>query len=77
MVRNDGKPPLTYHQFQNTVAGMDSPNPPVSTITSSCIGDAYTPIKTDHDDVYGVPTLEELGKTFVNNSDKENFKIYS
>lgn len=60
--RNGGKPPLTYHQFQNVVASMDPPEKPVSTVTSVCIGDAYTPLKDDHDDHFGVPTLEELGK---------------
>ncbi|XP_015178615.1 PREDICTED: cryptochrome-1-like isoform X2 [Polistes dominula] len=59
--RNGGKPPLTYHQFQNVVASMDSPEKPVSTVTSACIGDAYTPLKDDHDDHFGIPTLEELG----------------
>ncbi|XP_076753241.1 (6-4)-photolyase isoform X1 [Xylocopa sonorina] len=59
--RNGGKPPLTYHQFQNVVAGMDPPEPPVLTVTSACVGSAYTPLKEDHDDHYGVPTLEELG----------------
>lgn len=60
--KNGGKPPLTYHQFQNVVAGMDPPEPPVQTVTSVCVGSAYTPLKEDHDDHYGVPTLEELGK---------------
>lgn len=60
--KNGGKPPLTYHQFQNVVAGMDPPEPPVPTVTSACIGSAYTPLKDDHDDHYGVPTLEELGE---------------
>lgn len=60
--RNNGKPPLTYHQFQNIVASMSSPEPPVPTVTAACIGSAYTPLKDDHDDHYGVPTLEELGE---------------
>ncbi|XP_076282000.1 (6-4)-photolyase [Lasioglossum baleicum] len=59
--KNGGKPPLTYHQFQNVVASMDPPEPPVQTVTSVCVGSAYTPLKEDHDDHYGVPTLEELG----------------
>lgn len=53
---------MTYHQFQNVVASMDPPEPSVPTVTSACIGSAYTPLKEDHDDHYGVPTLEELGK---------------
>lgn len=60
--KNGGKPPLTYHQFQNVVASMEPPEPLVPTVTSACIGGAYTPLKDDHDDHYGVPTLEELGE---------------
>ncbi|XP_057330375.1 cryptochrome-1-like isoform X1 [Microplitis mediator] len=59
--RNGGKPPLTYHQFQSIVAEMDPPIFPVPSITAESLGDAYTPLRDDHDDLYGVPTLEELG----------------
>lgn len=40
---------------------MDPPEKPVESIDSDLIGDSYTPLKNDHDDVFGVPTLEELG----------------
>lgn len=40
---------------------MYSPVTPVATVTATCVGDAYTPLKDDHDDFYGVPTLDELG----------------
>jgi len=60
--KNGGKAPLTYHQFQNVVASMNPPESPVPTVTATCIGNVYTPLKDDHDDHYGVPTLEELGK---------------
>lgn len=59
--RNMGKTPLTYHQFQNVIASMDPPELPAPTVTLTCIGNAFTPLKEDHDDQYGVPTLEELG----------------
>lgn len=59
--KNGGKEPLTYHQFQNVVAAMDSPSLPESTVGPECTARAYTPLTEDHDDVYGVPTLEELG----------------
>ncbi|XP_058800543.1 cryptochrome-1 isoform X2 [Phymastichus coffea] len=59
--KNNGKPPLTYHQFQSVIACMDPPKHPVPTVTANCIGSAYTPMRDDHDDYYGVPTLEELG----------------
>ena len=64
--KNGGRAPLTYHQFQNIVASMDSPELPAPTVTLACLGDAITPLKEDHDDHYGVPTLEELGKIFPN-----------
>ncbi|XP_052123942.1 cryptochrome-1 isoform X2 [Frankliniella occidentalis] len=59
--KNGGKPPLTYHQFQNVVASMDPPPQAMPTITSRNMQDCYTPIEDDHDEKYGVPTLEELG----------------
>lgn len=59
--KNGGKPPLTYHQFQNVVASMDLPPQAKPTITASNMQNCFTPIADDHDDKYGVPTLEELG----------------
>ncbi|KAJ9579615.1 hypothetical protein L9F63_004694, partial [Diploptera punctata] len=59
--KNGGKAPLTYHQFQTVIASMGPPPPSEATITHKFINGAYTPIGEDHDDKYGVPTLEELG----------------
>ncbi|XP_073944067.1 cryptochrome-1-like [Choristoneura fumiferana] len=59
--RNGGKAPLTYHQFQALIAGMQAPLPPEATITSSMLKGTVTPVASDHDDRFGVPTLEELG----------------
>ncbi|XP_049854480.1 cryptochrome-1-like isoform X6 [Schistocerca gregaria] len=59
--KNGGKAPLTYHQFQNIVASMDSPPPAEPSITPACVKDKFTPISDDHDERFGVPTLEELG----------------
>ncbi|KAL7038371.1 hypothetical protein ACKWTF_009562 [Chironomus riparius] len=59
--KNNGKPPLTYHQFQAIIASIDPPPHPEPTITEELIGNARTPVNEDHDDKYGVPTLEELG----------------
>ncbi|KAK4880120.1 hypothetical protein RN001_008266 [Aquatica leii] len=59
--RNGGKAPLTYHQFQAVIASMDPPpyaEPPVS---AKDMGSIKTPLSEDHDEKYGVPTLEELG----------------
>ncbi|XP_055698934.1 cryptochrome-1 isoform X2 [Phlebotomus papatasi] len=59
--KNSSRAPLTYHQFQAIIATIDPPAPAETTVTQDTIGKAYTPISEDHDDKYGVPTLEELG----------------
>jgi cryptochrome len=40
---------------------MDPPQEAEPTIVEETIGKARTPIACDHDEKYGVPTLEELG----------------
>lgn len=42
--KNNGKPPLTYHQFQAIIASIDPPPYPETTITEEIIGNARTPI---------------------------------
>ncbi|XP_063606358.1 cryptochrome-1-like [Penaeus indicus] len=59
--KNGGKPPLTYKSFQNILMNMDLPPLPQGTITSEEVEDKQTPISDDHDEKYGVPSLEELG----------------
>ncbi|XP_023245061.1 cryptochrome-1-like [Copidosoma floridanum] len=58
--KNGGKSPLTYHQFQSMIIRMNPPDNPTATITAECIGCAYTPLTHNHDDFFGVPSLEEL-----------------
>lgn len=59
--RNNSKAPLTYKQFQRVIEGMEPPPKPVPTLTLQMLGSAVTPLTDDHDEKYGVPTLEELG----------------
>ncbi|GFT83862.1 cryptochrome-1 [Nephila pilipes] len=66
--KNGNKSPLTYKQFQNILASMEPPPAPQPRITLEDMGSCYTPLSEDHDDKYGVPTLEELG------FDTENLK---
>ncbi|XP_019620891.1 PREDICTED: cryptochrome-1-like isoform X3 [Branchiostoma belcheri] len=58
---NGGQPPLTYKRFQAILSKMDPPDQPVDTITASTVDKLTTPIQDDHDEKYGVPSLEELG----------------
>lgn len=59
--KNGGKPPLTYRQFQSILATLESPPHPEPTLSLEFIHISFTPIKEDHDEKYGVPSLEELG----------------
>lgn len=59
---NGGKAPLTYHLFQKLLECIEPPESAVPTIDKDFLGDAVTPVKYDHDEKFGVPTLEELGK---------------
>lgn len=59
--KNCGRAPFTYHQFQAIIASLESPPPAEPTITVETGSNANTPIDEDHDEKYGVPTLEELG----------------
>uniref|UniRef100_A0A8D8Q211 Cryptochrome-1 n=1 Tax=Cacopsylla melanoneura TaxID=428564 RepID=A0A8D8Q211_9HEMI len=63
--KNGGKSPLTYHQFQSIVAKLNPPNPAEASVTPLIVRGALTPIRDDHDDKYGVPTLEELGECLL------------
>ncbi|XP_066265517.1 cryptochrome-1-like isoform X2 [Branchiostoma lanceolatum] len=58
---NGGQPPLTYKRFQAILSKMDPPDQPVDAITASTVDNLTTPIREDHDEKYGVPSLEELG----------------
>jgi hypothetical protein len=59
---NNGIPPLTFKRFQAVLSRMSLPAKPEERISLETIGEAKTPITLDHDEQYGVPSLEELGK---------------
>lgn len=59
--RNDGQVPLTYKRFQSIIAGMEVPSQPEGAPTPELVMNCRSPISDDHDDTFGVPTLEGLG----------------
>lgn len=65
---NDGHPPLTYKRFQGLINHMDAVELPAETVTLEVLRKCDTPISDDHDDKFGVPSLEELGK-FLSSSE--------
>ncbi|XP_054844017.1 cryptochrome-1 [Eublepharis macularius] len=58
---NGGQPPLTYKRFQTLISRMEPLEMPVETITAEVMSKCTTPVSDDHDEKYGVPSLEELG----------------
>uniref|UniRef100_A0A8C8DLK2 Cryptochrome-1 n=1 Tax=Oryzias sinensis TaxID=183150 RepID=A0A8C8DLK2_9TELE len=58
---NGGQSPLTYKRFQTLISRMDPVEMPVEAITAEVMGKCTTPLSDDHDEKFGVPSLEELG----------------
>lgn len=59
---NGGQSPLTYKRFQTLISHMDAVEMPAESITAEIMGKCSTPLSEDHDDKFGVPSLEELGE---------------
>ena len=60
--KNNGKVLLTYKRFQRLIKHMPLPHRPCPPIDRTIVGNAKTPIAEDHDEVFGVPSLDELGE---------------
>uniref|UniRef100_A0A8C2GF76 Cryptochrome-1 n=1 Tax=Cyprinus carpio TaxID=7962 RepID=A0A8C2GF76_CYPCA len=58
---NGGQSPLTYKRFQTLISRMEAVETPAETITAEVMGPCTTPVSEDHDEKFGVPSLEELG----------------
>lgn len=62
---NGQKPPLTYKRFQAIISRMELPKKPVGSVTSQQMEGCRAEIQENHDETYGVPSLEELGAYFL------------
>ncbi|TRY58935.1 hypothetical protein DNTS_013432 [Danionella cerebrum] len=58
---NGGQSPLTYKRFQTLISRMEAVETPTESITAEVMGTCTTPVSDDHDEKFGVPSLEELG----------------
>lgn len=58
---NNHSPPLTFKRFQAIVNRLELPRKPLPTITQEQMARCQTQISENHDEHYGVPSLEELG----------------
>lgn len=59
---NGGQSPLTYKRFQTLISRMEAVETPAEAITAEVMGSCTTPVSDDHDEKFGVPSLEELGE---------------
>ncbi|KAG8568164.1 hypothetical protein GDO81_013907 [Engystomops pustulosus] len=62
IAENNGKPPLTYVRLQTVLASIGPPKRPCSAPTKENMKDCRTPWKGSYEEIYGIPTLEELGQ---------------
>lgn len=60
--KNGDRTPLTYNQFQCIIESMDRPPVAEMEIPMELLRHATTPLTDDHEDRFGVPTLDELGR---------------
>ncbi|NP_001082139.1 cryptochrome circadian regulator 2 L homeolog [Xenopus laevis] len=58
---NGHSPPLTYKRFQAIISRMEIPRRPAPSVTRQQMEACRAEIKRNHDETYGVPSLEELG----------------
>ncbi|XP_062395099.1 cryptochrome circadian regulator 5 isoform X2 [Sardina pilchardus] len=59
---NQGKAPLTYVRFQTVLKSMGPPKKPVPPPTLENMKGVSTPCTDEHEEKYGIPTLDELGQ---------------
>lgn len=62
MEKNGNRAPLTYNQFQCIIETMGPPPNAEVCIPNELLQTVKTPIADDHDERYGVPTLNQLGR---------------
>ncbi|KAG5848889.1 hypothetical protein ANANG_G00104240 [Anguilla anguilla] len=58
---NNNSPPLTFKRFQAIVNRLGLPKRPLTTVTKQQLDSCRTSISDNHNERYGVPSLEELG----------------
>ncbi|XP_012686141.1 cryptochrome-2-like [Clupea harengus] len=58
---NNSSPPLSFKRFQALVQRLELPKRPLPTVTAEQMDGCSTPIAHNHNELYSVPSLEELG----------------
>ncbi|XP_032235657.2 cryptochrome-2 [Nematostella vectensis] len=63
--KNDGLPPITFKQFQKLLQGSGLPSHCVKTVDENLFGDCTTPLDNEHERLFGIPSLGDLGLSFT------------
>uniref|UniRef100_A0AAX7VDY1 Photolyase/cryptochrome alpha/beta domain-containing protein n=1 Tax=Astatotilapia calliptera TaxID=8154 RepID=A0AAX7VDY1_ASTCA len=63
---NNNSPPLTFKRFQTIVSRLELPRRPLPPITQQQMDKCHTKIEDNHDQLYSIPSLEELGTKIIN-----------
>ncbi|KAF6722075.1 Cryptochrome-2 [Oryzias melastigma] len=58
---NNNSPPLTFKRFQTIVSRLELPRRPLPAITQQQMESCQRKIGDNHDQLYSIPSLEELG----------------
>lgn len=58
---NNNSPPLTFKRFETIVSRLELPRRPLPPITQQQMDKCRTKIADNHDQLYSIPSLEELG----------------
>lgn len=58
---NNSSPPLTFKRFQSIVSRLELPRRPLPSVTRQQVDRWGTPVAQDHEQLYSIPSLEELG----------------
>lgn len=58
---NGGTFPLTFRKFQTLVSSLGPSNRPCEAVTLNHVRNIALPVADDHDEYFGIPSLEELG----------------
>ncbi|XP_061678938.1 cryptochrome-2 isoform X2 [Syngnathoides biaculeatus] len=58
---NNNSPPLTFKRFQTIVSRLELPRRPLPSINQKQMDKCHTKITDNHDQLYSIPSLEELG----------------
>ncbi|XP_063044562.1 cryptochrome-2-like [Engraulis encrasicolus] len=58
---NNNSPPLSFKRFQALIQKLELPKRPLQTVSAEQMDRCSTPVAVNHDQLYSVPSLEELG----------------